>query len=111
MELESQAALAANVRRLMSEHALTETALAKRAGLSQKLINNTLHSRSVSKLDTVEKLARPFGLKAWHLLIPDVDFHSANNGQLGDLVSRFHELTPELQTAVSAIIGRHSRDR
>ena len=106
MELEAQAALAGNVRRLMFEHDLTETALAKRAGLSQKVINNTLHSRSVSKLDTVEKIARAFGLRAWQLLIPNLDFDSTTSGQMGELVMRYQHLSADLRAAVAAIIGR-----
>lgn len=51
----------------------SDNALAKLAGLDQKSIWRILHKEQSPTIETLEKLARPFGLHAWQLLIPRLD--------------------------------------
>ena len=67
--------LAKNLRKLMavSEDLKTQPALAKRAEVAQTTISNYLRPDSyhgAPQLDKVAKLARAFGLEAWHLIHP-----------------------------------------
>lgn len=69
--------LARNLSRLMkaSEDLKTQMALAKRSGVSQRAVSNYLDEsgesyRGAPNLDKIAKLARVFGLQAWHLIHP-----------------------------------------
>lgn len=89
MVSEATLTLAANVRRLMDAEHLSQQALAKRAGVSQRGVSYVLnyrdeHDRHPST-ETVEALARAFGLQAWQLMAPNLgqELHAAR-GALAD---------------------------
>lgn len=67
--------LAANLRRLMASKPDLDSGpkLEKKAKVAQKTISNVLAGRHDTQLSTIEKLAHPFGLEAYQLLIPAED--------------------------------------
>jgi transcriptional regulator with XRE-family HTH domain len=67
--------LASNLRRLMDHKPDLESGpkLERRSHVAQKTISNVLAGRHDTQLSTIEKLAKSFGLEAYHLLIPIED--------------------------------------
>lgn len=66
--------LADNVRRLMDSRGWKQTALADRAGISQKAVSNILSAKSNVTLDTLDRLAAVFGVSGHWLCIPIEDW-------------------------------------
>jgi transcriptional regulator with XRE-family HTH domain len=64
--------VADNVHKLMKYYGMKQTALAKRAGISQRTVSNVLNPGSVESIttDTIEKLAKCFKLPPYRLVMP-----------------------------------------
>lgn len=66
--------IADNLRALKEDrHIASDNALARLAHVDQKSVWRILHQEQSPTVDTLEKLARAFGLHAWQLLIPHLD--------------------------------------
>lgn len=78
-----------NVRRLMTAMEWSEHDLAKKSGVSQKAINNLLNRATGCTITTAEKLARPFGLSGWQLMIEEVPADEAFANTLTQVVRKF----------------------
>jgi transcriptional regulator with XRE-family HTH domain len=59
------------INRLFRASGMTETELAKKAGVSQKTVNNLLHDRHPPSLVTVEACAAALGVEIWQLFLSD----------------------------------------
>lgn len=75
MSKSSRRILAENLNALMSAHPEigTEKALRLRSGLGGGTIDGARRGTSATTVDSLDKLARAFGLEAYQLLIPDLD--------------------------------------
>lgn len=49
------------------------SATATEAGVSTSAISRVIRLETVPSVEILQKLARPFGLEAWQLLVPDLD--------------------------------------
>lgn len=66
--------IAANLQTLKKDRSIrSDRALAKLAEIDQKSVWRIMRYEQSPAIDTLEKLAKPFGLHAWQLLIPDLD--------------------------------------
>jgi transcriptional regulator with XRE-family HTH domain len=81
--------VSANVRRLMKAMDWSEHDLARKSGVSQKAINNLLNKTTGYTITTAEKLAKPFGLTGWQLMIEKVPADAAFANTLTHLVVKF----------------------
>ena len=88
-------AIAGNVERLMEYHGstspkgkMTQTELARKTGISQRTICNLLDEESAEniKSDTIERLAKGFGLMPYHLLIPDLPIEELTSKRIEKVV-------------------------
>lgn len=77
-----------NVRRLMEAMDWSEHDLAKRSRVSQKAINNLLNGATGCTITTAEKLARPFGLTAWQIMLEDIQPDAAFSSTLTKIVCK-----------------------
>lgn len=103
----SRRALAENLSRLMKRDLLTEMELSRRSGVSQKAINNTLHMRNSTQIETAEALARPFGLSGWQILVPAFDIDSAL--ELSSLVSYWQKASTEDRQYLYSVAEREAK--
>lgn len=78
-----------NVRRLMDAMDWSEHDLSKRSGVSQKAINNLLNQTTGCTITTAEKLARPFGLTGWQLMLEEIPPDGAFSTTLTQIVTKF----------------------
>lgn len=99
MEYESATqGLADNVRRLSEHLGLSQTALARKAGISQRAVGDLLnYGRTSNKsptLKTIEKLASAFGVTSWQLQIPGLPVELLHNHRVGKLIENFRDASP-----------------
>lgn len=78
--------VSANLRKLMDGMDWSEHDLSKRSGVSQKAINNLLNETTGCRITTAEKLAQPFGLTGWQLMLEDVPTDAAFASTLTQVV-------------------------
>ena len=76
----SNAVIAENLRALMTAAEMThkdgepnQSTLARACGADQRTIGRVLACELSPSVEMLEKLARPFGLHAWQMLIPELD--------------------------------------
>lgn len=67
-----RAVLARNLRFLMNHRGYTEADVARRAGISQKTVNNILNERVSTSLERTDAIARAFQLSLWQLTLPEL---------------------------------------
>ena len=67
--------LSANLNRLMDEPdpPITQVAVSKVSGLPQRTISRIKRGEVSPQLDSIDALARAFGLSPWQLLVPGLD--------------------------------------
>jgi plasmid maintenance system antidote protein VapI len=75
-----------NLRRLMDAMDWSEHELAKRSKVSQKAINNLLNRTTGCTITTADKLARPFGLTGWQLMLENIPLDAAFSATLTQVV-------------------------
>jgi hypothetical protein len=63
--------------------------LASRCSVSYRQVHNILDGTSVPTTETVDEIARAFGLRGWHLLIPDLPAELVTSATLERLVQSF----------------------
>lgn len=101
--------LALNLAHLMERQGHSERDLAKLAKVSQKAINNILNQRSISKLDTVEKIASVYGLTGWHLIMPNLSDDLLQPGRLEGLFNAFISSNEEGRDHIAQVAEREAK--
>lgn len=72
-------AFARNVKRHIQESEISEAELARRAGVSQKHVNNATNCRTTSSIEVAECLGRALLVPGWALCVPGL--HSESRAQ------------------------------
>lgn len=83
--------LARNLRRLMEFFKVNQKEVAAKAGVSQKTISNMLNpgDEKSPQLSVIEKVAKSFGVKTWHLLLPNCPDELLLNHTIERLVENY----------------------
>jgi transcriptional regulator with XRE-family HTH domain len=70
-----RAVLARNLRNLMATKAgpRSQTALRKKSGVAQATIGRILKQETEAGVETVDRLAKAFGLEGWQMMVPGMD--------------------------------------
>lgn len=82
------ATVSTNVRNLMASMDWSEHDLARESGVSQKAINNLLNKVTGCTITTADKLARPFGLKGWQLMLEKLPTDAAFGSTMTQIMSK-----------------------
>lgn len=85
----TQDSVAGNLRRLMTMVHWSQVRLAKESGVSQTHISAILRGDSSCTVETAESLAKAFGLKGWHLLIPNLPDELISSPSLSRLMDAY----------------------
>jgi transcriptional regulator with XRE-family HTH domain len=89
-----------NVQLQMAHQELTTAALAKRAGISPKTLNNLLNGRHAPQLDVLTKIADALEVDLWQLWLPEFPVDASHDDTFPRLIETASKLTP---TALKAI--------
>jgi hypothetical protein len=100
--------VADNLRDLLDGCGWSEHQLARRARIAQKTINNVLNRRSACSIETLDALARPFGLAGWHLMIRDLPAAIADAPGKFTLVDDWLASDPDGRNLI-ALLARRGR--
>ena len=84
MKNSTQVTLADNVRYLLGKMNWSEAELGRRAGVSQKTVNNVVRLEKSTKIETADAIAKPFGLEGWQLFLPNL----RNDYETGGTISK-----------------------
>lgn len=70
-----RAVLAQNLKALMKTKGgpNSQIALGKKSGVAQATIGRILKQETAASIETVDQLARAFGLEGWQLMVPGMD--------------------------------------
>ncbi|MCB4811678.1 helix-turn-helix transcriptional regulator [Methylovorus menthalis] len=63
--------------------------IAKKSGISKRMIDYIMEGSRGASLNTLEKIADSHGLNAWHLLLDYLNLDAARSGDLDKLVTNF----------------------
>jgi hypothetical protein len=69
--------------------------LAKKSGVSKRMIQYILKCERTATVNTAQALAEPFGLTGWQLITPGLRADLVKNGRLERLVQNFYRSTEE----------------
>lgn len=102
--------LARNLRYLMDRHGWKEAETAKRAGVSQKTINNALNQVYRLKTDTADQIASAFKLGGWDIIKPDLveDIESGRFEVYKELAANFAATDDEGRKFIAGIAQREA---
>jgi transcriptional regulator with XRE-family HTH domain len=95
--------LSANLRVLMqaTPDLDSQPKIAKRSGVSQSTVGRLIRGDVRCKLDSLDGVARAFGLAAWQLLVPDLD--PTNPPVLRELNHHERELYERIRAAAQEL--------
>jgi hypothetical protein len=77
--------------------------------VAQKTINNMMNAKSSPTVRTLDKVASGFGLRCWHLLMPNLDPAIAND--LERLIDSFSQSTVAGRGYIQRVAERESEYR
>lgn len=94
---------ARNVIMQMTHQDLAPAALAKRADISPKTLNNLLNGRHAPQLDVLSKIATALKVDLWQLWLPDLPADIAHDETFPRLVETAARLPPDALKAVARL--------
>lgn len=71
--IKSKEIIATNLKKLMLKNGHSEGYLHTKTGLSQSTIGRTLKGETATTVDTLDALAKAYGLLSWQMMIVDLD--------------------------------------
>lgn len=110
MDKNSREAIANNVKRLMDHHGHNQTALAKKSGVSQRTISNVIRPDSAGSLtlESMDAIARAYGLQTWHIMLPNAPLELLVNSSLEKLVDNYMYATREGRDMITRVSAREA---
>jgi transcriptional regulator with XRE-family HTH domain len=100
--------LARNLRYIMKIEKLSEEALAKKAGVSQKQINNILNRQHAATIDTLDKIAAAFGLTNWQLMLPNLPDDLISSPSIAKLYKSYINSSDEGRELIDRLAEREA---
>ena len=101
-----RAILARNLKALMDSKSgpTSEMALARKSGVAQATIGRIKRQETAASIETVDQLAKAYGLQAWHLLVAGMD--PANPPVLVPISKAERALYESLKAAMKEAAGQ-----
>jgi transcriptional regulator with XRE-family HTH domain len=96
---------ARNLKILMEHHQDTQSSLHKRSRVSQKTISNMLNpgDDSSPNLANIEKIAKAYNLKTWHLLLPNPPQEILINSSIEKFVENYTHADKKTREAWASV--------
>lgn len=83
--------------------------LAKKSGISKRMIQYILKCERTATVNTAEALAEPFGLTGWQLITPGLRADLVKNGCLERLIANFYRSTDEGRDYISRVAEQEAK--
>jgi transcriptional regulator with XRE-family HTH domain len=95
--------IAANLKALIAHHKTTSPAVAEKAGVDRKTLNNILNARYNPDLDILESVGQVFGLNSWQLLRHDLKDTLGKIGDVDKLIEDYMHATDDGRDKIMGI--------
>lgn len=109
MDTKTRSVLGANVAALRNHDGLTQDQLAKRAGLSQRLVSGVERGEKSATVDTVDALASALRVPAWSLLLSVSDPLMLRDAAAAKLFARYVRLPRDGREQVDRVADNEAR--
>lgn len=83
--------------------------LARRSGVSKRMIQYLLKCERTATIDTIEALAKPFHLAGWQLLISGLRADLINDGRIPKLIENFANSSNEGRLVINRIAEQEAK--
>jgi transcriptional regulator with XRE-family HTH domain len=93
---------------LMREWPMTIDDLAKKSGVTKRMIQYVLNKERVPSIDVAAALAGAFSINGWQLLVPNLKSELARCGQLEKLVQNYQRANLDAQRYLDGVAERES---
>lgn len=100
-----------NVRSLMRAFPMTKPELAKRSGISERMIAYILAGERTPTVEVANDLAKAFGLNGWQLLVPGLSMELAKVGKLEVLVKNYMNSSESGRDYIDSVAEREAEYR
>jgi transcriptional regulator with XRE-family HTH domain len=87
----------------------TQVELAKKSGVSQRMISSILSCESGCSVETADALAHAFGLTGWHLIMPNLSEDLLKSKAIQVLLESYVTASDEGRALIDAIAAREAR--
>lgn len=101
--------LAKNLRTLLDITGWTQDELARRSGVSQRMISSILNLQTGCSVETADALAAAFGLTGWHLIMPNLTKDLLASKAVQTLLECYLSASDEGRTLIDAIATREAQ--
>ena len=105
----TSSSVAKNLAMLMEAAGWNQSELGRRSEVSQRHISDILNGRSECTVPIASKLAAPFGLTGWHLLLPDLPKDLVASPAIAKLVSAYIHADEAGRTFMDAAAARETK--
>lgn len=101
--------LAQNLKYLMEKSGWKQEQLAAKAGVSQRSVSNLLRPETHSPtLETVDAVAKAFGLNLWHLILPSLPEDLENDTSIREVYEAFRASSHEGRAHILQVAEREA---
>lgn len=100
--------LVANIREVMRVTGMKKPDLARKSGVSERMIGYILAKERSPTVDVADAIGRAVGLTGWQMIMPGLPVHLAKNGHLDKLVKNYTHLTDEGREYVNRVAEREA---
>lgn len=83
--------------------------LAKKSGVSKRMIQYLLKCEKTATIDLIDALAQPFGLTGWQLIMPNLSEDLLKDGTLERLVENFSRSSTEGRDYISRVAEQEAK--
>ena len=97
-----------NLRFLMKQREWKAAQLAEKCGVSGRMINYILNGWRSCTVEIADRLAAPFGMSGWHLLMPNLREDLLCNGTLERLIQAYAQSEPDGRDLIMAVAEREA---
>lgn len=90
---------------------MSQAELARQSDVSQKTISNILNPEveQSPSIETAEKLAKPFGLEGWHLIMPNLPDDLVSSPSIERLLNSYINSSQEGRDMINKVADRESK--
>lgn len=102
--------LARNIRFLMDKNGHNAAYLAKKLSgkVSRSALHYILNKEKIARIDTVDDIARVYGLSGWHLISPTLPEDLENSPTLSKLLQDYKAATAEGRSHIEQVADREA---
>lgn len=109
METTTAQTIARHVRALRRKRGWTQSHLAEKAGCAQTAVSQLERNLKCPTVDTVEGIAKAFGLPVWSLSLPIPDLGDLDSLELASIVFEYASLPEESRREIGRVIAAERR--